>query len=126
MAGCTVLAFLFCDRPSIRADGKTRLDGIFDQIVVSRIPTEEPTDLFVYYKVATDGPCTLSLKVFDPQDREIAGSWNDRIEQSGLFQSVWNLLTAFLRQPGTYRLELWQDSSERLVTADLAVTNAGP
>jgi hypothetical protein len=126
MAGCTVLAFLFCDRPSIDAAGKTRLDGIFDVIQSSRIPAEEPAVFFVYYKAATGRPCTLSLKVCDPGDGEITGSWNDRIEGAGLFQSVWSLSTALFKQPGTYRFELWQDSSERLVTADLAVRNAGP
>lgn len=124
MAGCTVLAFLFCDRPSIDAEGKTRLDGIFDVILISPIPTEEPADFPIFYKVVADRPCTLSLKVFDPHEGEITGSWNDRVEQAGLSQSVWYLPTALLKQSGTYRFELWQDSSERLVKAELAVKKA--
>jgi uncharacterized protein DUF6941 len=126
MAGCTVLAFLFCDRPSIDAAGKTRLDGIFDVILMPRIPAEEPTVVYVYYKAAVGRPCTLSMKVCDPANGEITGSWSDRIERPGLFQSVWSVSTALFKQPGAYRFELWRDSSECLVTADLAVKNAGP
>jgi hypothetical protein len=129
MTGCTVLAFLFCDRASI-SDGKTRLDGIFDAILFSQpvrpfVPRiglrREPTEFFVYYKVAVDRPCTLSLKVFDPHNGEIAGEWNDRVEDR-LSQSVWSLPVALFEMPGTYTLELWHNSSQRLVTATLGVT----
>ena len=129
-----MLAFLFCDRASI-SDGKTGLDGIFDAILVSQPVRHiaprfglrrEPTDFFVYYKVAADRPCTLSLKVFDARNGEIAGPWMDDINQAGLVQSVWSLPVGLFEMPGTYTLELWHNSSQRLVTATLGVRHAGP
>ena len=126
-----MLAFLFCDSPSI-VDGKTRLDGIFDAIQVSPARTRimprfgrpaDPTEFFVFYKAVVTQPCKLSLRVFGPQGNEISGIWNDDIGQTGLVQSVWAIATTFLLETGTYRFELWQNFSERLVTADLVVAH---
>ena len=133
MAACEVLAFLFCDRASKSSDGKASLRGLFDTIVVSparrpMVPRlrvlREPTDFFVFYKAAVHRPCTLSLRVFDPNGGEIASEWSDPIEQPGLVQSVWVMATAFFLQEGRYRFELWHNFSGRLVTAYLEVVYA--
>ena len=134
MAGCEVLAFLFCERASSSSDGKASLHGIFDEIVlssprrplVSYLGAREPTDFFVFYKAVVDQPCTLSLRVFDPNGGEIAGERSDPIEQPGLVQSVWEIETEFFVQSGTYKFEMWHNSSARLVTAYLDVIHAAP
>jgi|SRR5439155_14460935 len=132
MDGCKVLAFLFCERASSSSDGKASLHGIFDAIVlssprrplVSYLGAREPTDFFVFYKAVVDQPCTLSLRVFDPNGGEIAGERSDPIEQPGLVQSVWVMATAFFVQSGAYKFELWHNFSARLVTAYLDVIHA--
>ena len=133
MAGCEVLAFLFCERASSSSDGKASLHGIFDEIVlssprrplVSYLGAREPTDFFVFYKAVVDQPCILSLKVFYPSGRELPNPlWIDPINQGGLVQSVWVMATAFFVQSGAYKFELWHNFSARLVTAYLDVIHA--
>ncbi len=133
MAGCTVLAFLFCDKPSIDAEGKTRLDGIFDRILISPARTRtmprfgrppDRTEFFVFYKAAVDEPCQLSLRVFGPRHNEISEVLTDDIRQAGLVQSVWVLTTGLFVESGWYRFELWHNLLVPLVRANLAVEHA--
>ena len=105
MEGCKLLAFLLCDSASKSSDGKVTLHGLFDRIIVPRGPVK--AKLFhVFYKIAIDQPCTVTLRVFDPLNGEISGNWRDRIGQPGLVQSVWALTTSLFKQAGPYGLKL--------------------
>lgn len=105
--------------------GKVNLRGVFDRITNPQVRKENPGLFFAYYRVDVDQPCTLVLKVFDPLNNEIRGSWNDDIKEAGLVQSVWALTTTLFKLPGAYRLELRQrarDSEElSLATVRLVV-----
>ncbi|MBI1941759.1 MAG: hypothetical protein HYS33_09670 [Acidobacteria bacterium] len=78
---------------------------MFDRIIVPGGQTKGKL-FFVFYKIAVDEPCTVTLRVFDPLNEEISGNWRDRIAQPGLVQSVWALTTALFKQPGPYGLRL--------------------
>jgi hypothetical protein len=66
--------------------------------------------IFAYYKVVVDAPCTVALRVIDPQQREIRGNWRYSIGQSGPVQGVWALHTGLFKEAGLYRLELREES----------------
>ncbi len=124
MTRCKVLAFLLCDRASKGPDGKVDLHGIFDRIVVPA--PAQPRLFHVFYKVAIDRPCTISLKVVDPPSGEIPGNWRDPIERSGLIQSVWALTTTLFKHPGSYGFELSYESDDtepRLLVTTLLVVD---
>lgn len=125
MSECKLLAFLLCDSASKSSDGKVTLHGLFDRIVVPRGQSEGKL-FHVFYKIAVDQPCNVTLRVFDPLNGEIPGNWRDRIGQPGLVQSVWALTTSLFKQPGPYGLKLaleFDGSEEILLAAILLVVD---
>jgi hypothetical protein len=111
MAKCKLLAFLLCERASAapEPDNKVTLHNLFDRMILPRNP--EKTELiFAYYKIVVEAPCTVALRVIDPQQREIPGNWRHPIKQTGPIQGVWALHTGLFREPGHYVLELEEDS----------------
>ena len=122
MAKCKLLAFLLCERASAapEPDNKVTLHNLFDRMILPRNP--EKTELiFAYYKIVAEAPCTVALRVIDPQQRELPGNWRHPIKQTGPIQGVWALHTGLFREPGRYRLEL-REESEGLEPHTLAST----
>lgn len=121
MAECKLLAFLLCEKAvAAEPDRKVTLHRLFDRIIVPPTP-EEPELFFAYYKIVVDEPCTVTLRVTDPRQREIRGNWRDSITQVGPAQSVWALHTGLFEVPGSYVLELRQEveGSEGLSLASM-------
>jgi len=111
MAKCKLLAFLLCERASAapEPDNKVTLHNLFDRMILPR--NSQKADLiFAYYKIVVDAPCTVALRVIDPQQREIPGNWRHPIKQTGPIQGVWALHTGLFKEPGHYRLELREES----------------
>jgi len=125
MAKCKLLAFLLCERASVAPapDNRVTLHHLFDRIIVPPTP-EEPELFFAYYKIVVDEPCTVTLRVIDPWQREIRGNWRDSITQVGPVQSIWALTSSLFKQPGHYVLELRQEveDSEALSLASMLFT----
>jgi hypothetical protein len=125
MAKCKLLAFLLCESATASPDPdrKVTLHGLFDRIIVPPTP-EEPELFFAYYKIVVDEPCTVTLRVIDPWQREIRGNWRDSITQVGPVQSIWALTSSLFKQPGHYVLELRQEveDSEALSLASMLFT----
>jgi hypothetical protein len=110
MGKCKLLAFLLCEKATVAAEPgrKVTLHRLFDRIIVPPTP-EEPELFFAYYKIIVDEPCTVTLRVIDPRQREIRGNWRDSITQVGPVQSIWALHTGLFEVPGSYLLELRQE-----------------
>jgi hypothetical protein len=112
MAKCKLLAFLLCERATAakEPDNKVTLHHLFDRMILP--PNSQKTDLiFAYYKIVVDAPCTVALRVIDPQQREIRGNWRYSIGQTGPVQGVWALHTGLFKEPGHYVLELEEESN---------------
>ncbi|MGH9432656.1 MAG: DUF6941 family protein [Terriglobia bacterium] len=111
MTKAKLLAFLLCDRATRGSDGKVTVHDIFDRIVLPQIPVHYgDRKLFcVFYKVEALEPCVISLRVVDRQGNEVpvqGGPRHDSIEQTGLMQSLWYLVTDMFQGVGDYRFEL--------------------
>jgi hypothetical protein len=130
MAKCKLLAFLLCERATAAPDPgrKVTLHGLFDRIILPRT-SEEPELFFAYYKIVVDEPCRVTLRVIDPCQREIRGNWRDSITQIGPIQGVWALHTGLFEVPGSYVLELREESvgseSHCLASTRLVVEQEG-
>ncbi len=131
MNGNRSLAFLFCDWATRGSNGKVNLHGVFDHIKVPAQPgagtaaptlpaSEDNSFIFVFYKVAVAQPCTIELRILDPQKKPISGPWRDNISERGLVQTVWSVLRKSFPRPGTYEFQLLCDSKE-LAKAELVV-----
>ena len=126
MEKCKLLAFLLCESATLnRSDGKVTLHGVFDRLIIPKVRTlDKEKDFFVYYKlVVVEQPCTIVLKVTDPAGGEVKGNWRDTIDQTGPVHSIWALISELFVTPGTYVLELRQetDGSDGLSLAGTAV-----
>jgi len=113
MAKCKLLAFLLCERATAapEPDNKVTLHHVFDRIILPQ--SSEGTELFfAYYKIVVDEPCTVTLRVIDPRQREIRGNWRDSITQIGPIQGVWALHTGLFEVPGSYVLELRDETDD--------------
>jgi hypothetical protein len=127
MGKCKLLAFLLCEKATASPDPdkKVTLHGLFDRIILPRT-SEEPELFFAYYKIVVDEPCTVTLRVVDPRQREIRGNWRASIAQIGPIQGVWALHTGLLEVPGSYVLELRDESDNsgsRLLASMLLVVD---
>jgi hypothetical protein len=111
MERCKVLAFLLCEKATAGPDGKVTLHGLFDRIIVPRMPAK-PKLFFVFYKVVVKEPCTVSLRVIDSLGREVPGNWRDSLTQIGPMQAIWALTSSLFKQPGPYVLELRQEPDD--------------
>lgn len=124
MAKCKLVAFLLCENATMNhSDGKVTLHGVFDRMIIPAARAL-PKLFFVYYKiVVVEQPCTIVLKLTDPAGAEVKGSWRDRIEQTGPVHSIWALISDLFTTPGTYALELRQetDGSDVLSLASMTV-----
>jgi hypothetical protein len=120
MAKAKVLAFLLCENATKGRDGKVTLHGLFDRIIVPRMPGPDKL-FFVYYKIVVDGACTVSLRVMHSSGEEIPGNWHDSFSYLGPVQSIWALVSSLFKQPGKYVLELRQEmeASEPLSLASM-------
>jgi hypothetical protein len=114
MAKCKLLAFLLCEGASVapEPDNRVTLHHLFDRIILPRTPGKtDVTFVWAYYKIdVVDEPCTVALRLIDPQQREIPGSWRHPIKQTGPIQGVWALHTGLFKEQGLYRLELGEES----------------
>lgn len=127
-----LLAFLLCERATFNRDEKVSLHGLFDGLRLSRPqsgplpafgrPAGGPSErvFFVFYKIVTDGQCTMSLKITNPSGEEIHGNWIDSVtlwSAAGLtWQSIWALSTNLFQEPGSYTLELlWSNGSSAVM-----------
>lgn len=125
MAMAKVLAFLLCENATKGRDGKVSLHGLFDRIVVPRVPKLDKI-FFVYYKIVVNGSCTVSLRVTRSSGQEIAGNWRDSFSHIGPVQSIWALVSSLFNVPGNYVLELRQEmegSEPRLLASMLFVVD---
>ena len=111
MERCKLLAFLLCERATVGPEQKVTLHGLFDRIIVPRMPSK-PKLFFVFYKVVVKQSCTISLRVTDPRGREIPGNWGDPLGHIGPMQAIWALSSSLFRQPGPYVLELRQEAED--------------
>jgi len=111
MAKAKLLAFLLCDKATQDRNGKVTLHGLFDTIIAPR-NQREVKNVFVYYRVVVEEPCTVTLRVIDPEGNEVPGNWRDSLTELGPMQTVWALLTDLLKQPGSYTLELRQENGD--------------
>ena len=123
------LAFLLCNKATRAADGKVSLIGIFDRMVKPPPRDSAARRIFyVFYKVFVGQPCKLELRVFDPLDKQVRGTWSDDLGV-GLMQTIWVLSTNQFERPGKYTLELRQVSSDlgevTLATTELVVDEPG-
>jgi len=123
MAKCKVLAFLLCENATRAQDGKVTLHGLFDRIIAPRPPRDVKL-FFVYYRVVVEEPCTIALRVIDPQGHEVPGNWRDSLTGLGPMQTVWALSSTLFKQPGLYALELTQENngSEQVSLAQIRLT----
>jgi len=111
MAKAKVLAFLLCENATKGRDGKVTLHGLFDRIIVPRVPGLDKL-FFVYYKIVAEGACTVSLRVLHSSGQEIPGNWRDSFSHLGPVQSIWALVSSLFKQPGKYVLELRQEMKD--------------
>jgi hypothetical protein len=111
MANCKLLAFLLCDSATQDADGKVTLHGLFDRIILPQ-GSAPLKDFYVFYKVDVKEPCTVTLRVVDPEGNEIAENWRDSLSQIGPMQGVWATDSNRFMQPGPYALELRQECDD--------------
>jgi hypothetical protein len=111
MEKCKLLAFLLCDSATQDADGKVTLHGLFDRIIVPQ-GSAPLKDFYVFYKVDVKEPCTVTLRVVDPEGNEIVENWRDSLSQIGPMQGVWATDSSRFMQPGRYVLELGQESDD--------------
>jgi hypothetical protein len=130
MAKCKLLAFLLCESASISPglDRKVTLHHLFDRMILP--PNPKKTDLiFAYYKIVAGGPCTVALRVTDPQQKEVRGNWRHSIGQPGPIQGVWALDTGFFKEAGHYVVELKEENdgsqSDSLASMRLVVEQEG-
>jgi hypothetical protein len=133
VAKCKLLAFLLCEGASVapEPDNRVTLHHLFDRIILPR--TSEKTDVtfvWAYYKIiVVDAPCTVALRVIDPQQREIRGNWRHSIGQTGPLQGVWALYMGLFKEPGSYVFELSEETdgaeSHSLASTHLAVDLEG-
>jgi hypothetical protein len=111
MVKCKLLAFLLCERATVSPDSdrKVTLHHLFDRVILP--PNPKSTDLiFAYYKIVAGGPCTVALRVIDPQQQEVRGNWRHAIGQAGPVQGVWALDTGLFKEAGQYVVELKEES----------------
>lgn len=117
-----LLAFLLCERATFSKGEKVSLHELFDGLRINRpasgpppppgTPRTGPSErvFYVFYKIVTSTPCTMSLRVVNPSGVEIPGNWVDPIEMWSasefVFQSIWALTTGLFPEPGRYLLEL--------------------
>ena len=120
MAKATLLAFLLCDNATKDREGKLTLHGLFDRIIIPRIPAHDKL-FFAYYKIVAAGACTVSLRITQSSGKEVKGNWRDSFSHIGPVQSAWALVSSLFREPGHYTLELTQelDGSESLLLASI-------
>jgi hypothetical protein len=93
-------------------------------------PDPKKTDLiFAYYKIVAGGPCTVALRVVNPQQREVRGNWRHSIERVGPIQGVWALDTALFKEAGQYVVELKEETdgpqSDSIASVRLVVDQGG-
>jgi len=113
MANCRLLAFLLCESASVapEPDNRVTLHHLLDRIILPRTPEKtDVTFVWAYYKVAVDAPCTVALRVVNPQGREVPGSRRHSIDRIGPVQGVWALDTDLFKEPGPYVLELNEET----------------
>jgi hypothetical protein len=117
-----LLAFLLCERATFNRDEKASLHGLFDGLRLSRPksgplppfgrPAGGPYErvFFVFYKIVTDGQCTISLRIIKPSGEEIEGDWVDSVmlwaAGALIWQSIWGSSTNLFQESGSYTLEL--------------------
>ena len=111
MRKCKLLAFLLCESATRERDGTVTLHGVFDRITLLGARAL-PKLFFVYYKIVVKQPCTIALKVIDPEGGEVEGNWRDTIAQLGPIHSIWALTTTLFPRPGPYVLELRQETDD--------------
>jgi hypothetical protein len=111
MAKCKLLAFVLCERASVapEPDNRVTLHHLFDRMILPR-NTEETDLIFAYYKIVVEAPCTVALRVIDPQQRELPRIPPHSIERVGPIQGVWALHTGLFEEPGVYVFELREES----------------
>jgi hypothetical protein len=66
--------------------------------------------VFAYYKIVVEAPCMVTLRVIDPQGREVPGNRQHSIERTGPVQGVWALQTGLFKEAGPYFLELKEET----------------
>jgi len=120
MERCKLLAFLLCEKATSGPGGKVTLQGLFDRIIIPRIPAS-PRLFFVFYRIVVKAPCSISLRVVNAAGREIPGNWRDVLAETGPMQAVWALSSNLFQQPGPYVLELRQEA-EGVETIPLSST----
>lgn len=117
------LALLLCDAAVFDPQGKATLYGVFDRLSVKEFPARHP-QFAVFWKIRLERPATLELRLVDPSEN-FETPWRDTVEvgdsSGAVIQGVCVLTATEFRQPGGYRVELWQDSSERIASTDLQV-----
>jgi len=112
MPKCKVQALLLCEKVARAQDGKVSLEGLFDSIIVPRSSGDVKT-FFVYYRVVVLEPCTVALKVIDPEGNETPENyWRDSIARLGPRQAVWPLSSDLFTMRGPYGLELMQENED--------------
>jgi hypothetical protein len=112
MAKCKLLAFLLCEDATKARDGKVTLHGLFDRIIIPHTRREVKV-FFVFYKVVVIEPCTVTLRVIDPDGNKIPEDyWRDSLAEFGPMQAVWPLSSNLFKHPGPYALELMQENGE--------------
>jgi hypothetical protein len=89
-------------------------DGIILPVRGGVFPPSRPNSqtFFIFYKVAADQQCRISLKVLDPSGREVPGNWRDSITPQGpsIWQAIWALNSSLFNMPGDYHLDLMQEN----------------
>ena len=115
-----LLAFLMCERATFNRSEKVTLHGLFDGLRVPRSgepSVGDPRRVFVvFYKMETEAPCTVSLRIVKPSGEQIAGEWADSVTFWSAapltWQSIWTVTTDLFQEPGSYTLELlWSNGS---------------
>jgi hypothetical protein len=113
-----LLAFLMCESATINGNESVTLHRLFDglQIPISRagLPGPPHTVFFVFYKIVTEAPCTISLRIAKPSGEHVAGEWADSVTLPSAapvtWQSIWAVSTVLFQEAGLYTLELlWSD-----------------
>jgi len=116
-----LLALLLCERATFNTNEKLTLHGLFDGLRIPRLngPSgggPEKQTFYVFYKVVSEAPCTISLRIGKPSGEHIDGEWVDSVALWAVggvtWQSIWALTTDLFEEPGLYTLELlWSDGT---------------
>jgi hypothetical protein len=116
-----LLALLLCERATFNRNEKVTLHGLFDGLRIpraGRVPGGNPNSqlFFVFYKILTEAPCTIGLKIISPSGEPIDGNWTDSVTVSSAspltWQSIWALTTDLFQASGSYRLELLRSNGD--------------